>query len=69
MNFQIDDITVYFPFPRIYPEQYAYMRSLKSALDAPRTVCARDAVGHWQDCDAALIYSPPIASRVLTVAN
>jgi DNA excision repair protein ERCC-2 len=34
MNFQIDDITVYFPFPRIYPEQYAYMRSLKSALDA-----------------------------------
>ncbi len=34
MQFLIDDVRVYFPFTRIYPEQYEYMRSLKAALDA-----------------------------------
>ncbi|XP_004290662.1 PREDICTED: DNA repair helicase UVH6 [Fragaria vesca subsp. vesca] len=34
MKFQIDDITVYFPYDHIYPEQYAYMLELKRTLDA-----------------------------------
>ena len=33
-RFEIDDLTVYFPYPYIYPEQYEYMRELKTALDA-----------------------------------
>ena len=33
-SFHIDDLPVYFPYERIYPEQYAYMCSLKQALDA-----------------------------------
>ncbi|XP_076912985.1 general transcription and DNA repair factor IIH helicase subunit XPD-like [Bidens hawaiensis] len=34
MKFQIEDITVYFPYDHIYPEQHAYMLDLKRALDA-----------------------------------
>lgn len=34
MKFQIEDITVYFPYDHIYPEQYSYMVELKRALDA-----------------------------------
>ncbi|KAH1081344.1 hypothetical protein J1N35_021105 [Gossypium stocksii] len=34
MKFQIDDVTVYFPYDYIYPEQYSYMVELKRALDA-----------------------------------
>ncbi|KAF8944229.1 DNA-dependent ATPase of the nucleotide excision repair factor 4 complex [Haplosporangium gracile] len=34
MLFHIDDLPVYFPYDRIYPEQYAYMCSLKQTLDA-----------------------------------
>ncbi|GFZ19678.1 RAD3-like DNA-binding helicase protein [Actinidia rufa] len=34
MKFQIEDVTVYFPYDHIYPEQYAYMVELKRALDA-----------------------------------
>jgi DNA excision repair protein ERCC-2 len=34
MKIQIDDLTVYFPYEFIYPEQYAYMRELKMTLDA-----------------------------------
>eukprot|EP00268_Persea_americana_P022616 TRINITY_DN2249_c0_g1_i4.p1 TRINITY_DN2249_c0_g1~~TRINITY_DN2249_c0_g1_i4.p1 ORF type:complete len:278 (+),score=49.12 TRINITY_DN2249_c0_g1_i4:1339-2172(+) len=34
MKFQIEDVTVYFPYDHIYPEQYAYMLDLKRALDA-----------------------------------
>ncbi|KAL1319520.1 hypothetical protein HN51_071787 [Arachis hypogaea] len=34
MKFQIEDVTVYFPYDNIYPEQYAYMLELKRALDA-----------------------------------
>lgn len=30
----IDDLPVLFPYPRIYPEQYAYMCDLKKTLDA-----------------------------------
>ena len=30
----VEDIEVQFPFPRIYPEQYAYMLELKRSLDA-----------------------------------
>ena len=33
MKFQIDDLTVYFPYDYIYPEQYTYMRELKMTLD------------------------------------
>nr|XP_043637071.1 general transcription and DNA repair factor IIH helicase subunit XPD [Erigeron canadensis] len=34
MIFQIDDVTVYFPYDNIYPEQYSYMIELKRSLDA-----------------------------------
>ncbi|TYJ09337.1 hypothetical protein E1A91_A11G134400v1 [Gossypium mustelinum] len=34
MKFQIEDVTVYFPYDYIYPEQYSYMIELKRALDA-----------------------------------
>ncbi|KAK0651342.1 hypothetical protein B0T16DRAFT_403706 [Cercophora newfieldiana] len=34
MEFNIDDLPVLFPYPRIYPEQYAYMCDLKKTLDA-----------------------------------
>ncbi|KAF9619870.1 hypothetical protein IFM89_009652 [Coptis chinensis] len=34
MKFQIEEITVYFPYDHIYPEQYSYMLDLKRALDA-----------------------------------
>ncbi|KAF9159289.1 DNA-dependent ATPase of the nucleotide excision repair factor 4 complex [Actinomortierella ambigua] len=34
MLFEIDGLPVRFPYDRIYPEQYAYMCSLKQALDA-----------------------------------
>jgi DNA excision repair protein ERCC-2 len=34
MILNIDGLLVYFPYDYIYPEQYSYMRELKSALDA-----------------------------------
>ncbi|CAN8103814.1 unnamed protein product [Discula destructiva] len=34
MKFNIEDLPVLFPYPRIYPEQYAYMCDLKRTLDA-----------------------------------
>lgn len=33
MKFQIDDLPVIFPYPKIYPEQYEYMRDIKRTLD------------------------------------
>lgn len=33
MRFFIDDLPVIFPYPRIYPEQYAYMSDIKKTLD------------------------------------
>ncbi|KAF2753818.1 DNA repair helicase RAD3 [Pseudovirgaria hyperparasitica] len=34
MRFFIDQLEVLFPYPRIYPEQYAYMCDLKKTLDS-----------------------------------
>ena len=34
MRFQVEELEVQFPYPRIYPEQYAYMLELKRSLDA-----------------------------------
>ncbi|EAN33399.2 DNA repair helicase (rad3) family protein [Theileria parva strain Muguga] len=34
VRFWIDGIEVFFPYPKIYPEQIAYMKSLKTALDS-----------------------------------
>lgn len=34
MKFYIDDLPVIFPYPKIYPEQYQYMRDIKKTLDA-----------------------------------
>lgn len=34
MKFLLDDLTVYFPYEFIYPEQYEYMKELKRSLDA-----------------------------------
>ena len=33
MKFKLEDITVFFPYEYIYPEQYRYMLELKRALD------------------------------------
>lgn len=33
MKFFIDDLPVIFPYPKIYPEQYAYMADIKKTLD------------------------------------
>ena len=33
MRFRIDDLEVFFPYERMYLEQYQYMRSIKQALD------------------------------------
>ncbi|ANZ76199.1 BA75_02347T0 [Komagataella pastoris] len=33
MKFLIDDLPVIFPYPKIYPEQYAYMCDIKRTLD------------------------------------
>ncbi|KAJ5066044.1 general transcription and DNA repair factor iih helicase subunit xpd [Anaeramoeba ignava] len=33
MQFLIDNLVVYFPFPFIYPEQYEYMKNLKQTFD------------------------------------
>lgn len=33
MKFHIDDLPVYFPYPKIYPEQYQYMADVKRTLD------------------------------------
>ena len=34
MRLNIDGLAVYFPYDRIYPEQYQYMRALKQTIDA-----------------------------------
>jgi DNA excision repair protein ERCC-2 len=34
MRIDIDGLTVYFPYPNIYPEQYVYFQELKRTLDA-----------------------------------
>ena len=34
MKFQLEGLTVYFPYEYIYPEQYQYMLELKHSLDA-----------------------------------
>ena len=34
MKFQLEGLTVYFPYEFIYPEQYQYMLELKRSLDA-----------------------------------
>lgn len=34
MKFTLDELTVYFPYEYIYPEQHAYMVELKKILDA-----------------------------------
>jgi DNA excision repair protein ERCC-2 len=41
MKFNLDGLTVYFPYSRIYLEQYQYMSALKRTLDA----AAEDAIG------------------------
>jgi DNA excision repair protein ERCC-2 len=36
MKFQLDEVTVYFPYEYIYPEQFQYMQELKRALDVQK---------------------------------
>ena len=52
MRFALDDLDVFFPYPTLYPEQFAYMCELKKALDAE---------GH-SDC-AIMSYSAKYASN------
>ena len=34
MRFSVEGVEVFFPYDRLYPEQYAYMVEMKRALDA-----------------------------------
>lgn len=34
MRFNLDGLEVFFPYERMYLEQYQYMRAIKQALDA-----------------------------------
>lgn len=45
MRVDIDGLRVYFPFPKIYPEQYLYFKELKKTLDAgPGSHCIIECV-------------------------
>lgn len=33
MKFELDDVSIYFPYDFIYPEQYEYIKHLKQCLD------------------------------------
>lgn len=39
MKFNLEGLTVYFPYEFLYPEQYRYMLELKRALDAHGHAC------------------------------
>lgn len=39
MKFDLEGLTVYFPYEYIYPEQYRYMLELKRGLDAKGHSC------------------------------
>jgi DNA excision repair protein ERCC-2 len=70
MIFDLDGLTVYFPYDRIYNEQYLYMRSLKQALDAEghallemptgtgKTVCLLSLITSFQ-------YANPAAGKLV----
>ena len=52
MRFDLDGLDVFFPYDRIYPEQFQYMRSLKQTLDAAylSTVSAESSSGRGSHC-------------------
>lgn len=70
MIFSLDGLTVYFPYDRIYEEQYRYMRSLKQSLDAGghcllemptgtgKTVCLLSLITSYQ-------YANPTAGKLV----
>lgn len=41
MIFDLDGLTVYFPYDYLYPEQWRYMMELKRALDAQARIVER----------------------------
>ena len=45
VRFTLDDLDVFFPYPSLYPEQFAYMCELKDALDAGAPL----AEGHFDE--------------------
>ncbi|GFH47649.1 DNA excision repair protein ERCC-2 [Chaetoceros tenuissimus] len=70
MRFRIDDLEVFFPYERMYLEQYQYMRSIKQALDAEghallemptgtgKTVCLLSLITSYQ-------YAHPSAGKLV----
>uniref|UniRef100_A0A7S3V8A6 DNA 5'-3' helicase n=2 Tax=Chaetoceros debilis TaxID=122233 RepID=A0A7S3V8A6_9STRA len=70
MRFRIDDLEVFFPYDRMYLEQYQYMRSIKQALDAEghallemptgtgKTVCLLSLITSYQ-------YANPSAGKLV----
>lgn len=78
MKFNLEGLTVYFPYEYIYPEQYRYMLELKRALDA-RGHClleVRDVGGACMGglleamyCGLILRAPPLAASRPASVAD
>jgi Rad3-related DNA helicase len=70
MRFRIDDLEVFFPYERMYLEQYQYMRSIKQALDAEghallemptgtgKTVCLLSLITSYQ-------YANPSAGKLV----
>lgn len=70
MRFRLDDLEVFFPYDRMYLEQYQYMRSIKQALDAEghallemptgtgKTVCLLSLITSYQ-------YANPSAGKLV----
>jgi DNA excision repair protein ERCC-2 len=70
MRFRLDDLEVFFPYERMYLEQYQYMRSIKQALDAEghallemptgtgKTVCLLSLITSYQ-------YANPSAGKLV----
>lgn len=70
MRFRLDDLEVFFPYDRMYLEQYQYMRAIKQALDAEghallemptgtgKTVCLLSLITSYQ-------YANPSAGKLV----
>lgn len=54
MRINIDGLTVYFPYPQVYSEQFQYMCELKKTLDAE---------GH------AVLETPTVTGKTVTLLS
>lgn len=56
MKFQLEGLTVFFPYEYIYPEQYEYMLELKHSLDA-KGHCLLEVRWRWQRAAGSRVQS------------